>query len=70
MCLIKVYLSKGEDKELVAEDVAFAVKERDKVVLRSLDFEDTSTIEDVDISYLDMVNSIMVIVPKGEEVLQ
>ena len=64
MCLIKVYLSKGEDRELVAEDVAFVVKEGDKIVLRSLDFEDTSTLDGVDISYLDTLNSVMIIRPK------
>ncbi|MBW1669763.1 MAG: CooT family nickel-binding protein [Deltaproteobacteria bacterium] len=66
MCLIKVYLGKGEDKELVAEDVAFVVKEEDKIVLRSLDFEDTSTLDGVDISFLDALNSVMVITPKEE----
>ncbi len=67
MCLIKVYLGKGEDRELVAEDVAFVVKEGDKIVLRSLDFEDTSTLDGVDISYLDTLNSVMIIRPKGGE---
>lgn len=61
MCLIKVYMDKGEGKELVAEKVAFVVKEEDKIVLRSLEFEDLSTLEGVDISLLDTLNSVMVI---------
>jgi len=65
MCLIKVYMEKGEDKKLVAEEVAFVVKEGDKIVLRSLEFEDLSALEGVDISLLDMLNSVMVIRPKN-----
>jgi predicted RNA-binding protein len=65
MCLIKVYMDKGEGKELVAEEVAFVVKEEDKIVLRSLEFEDLSALEGVDISLLDTLNSVMVIRPKN-----
>ena len=65
MCLIKVYMDKGENKELVAEEVAFVVKEEDKIILRSLEFEDLSALEGVDISLLDMLNSVMVIRPKN-----
>ena len=64
MCLIKVYMDKGEGKELVAEEVAFVVKEKDKIVLRSLEFED-SALEGVDISLIDLLNSVMVIRPKN-----
>ena len=65
MCLIKVYMDKGEGKELVAEEVAFVVKEEDKIVLRSLEFEDLSALGGVDISLLDTLNSVMVIRPKN-----
>ena len=65
MCLIKVYMDKGEGKELVAEEVAFVVKEEDKIVLRSLEFEDLPALEGVEISLLDMLNSVMVIRPKN-----
>ena len=64
MCLIKVYMDKGESKELMAEEVAFVVKEKDKIVLRSLEFED-SALEGVDISLIDLLNSVMVIRPKN-----
>ena len=64
MCLIKVYMDKGESKELIAEEVAFVVKEKDKIVLRSLEFED-SALEGVDISLIDLLNSVMVIRPKN-----
>jgi len=58
-------MDKGEGKELVAEEVAFVVKEEDKIVLRSLEFEDLSALEGVDISLLDTLNSVMVIRPKN-----
>lgn len=64
MCLIKVYMDKGEHKELVAEEVAFVIKEGDKIVLRNLEFEDLPALEGVDISLLDTLNSIMVIKSK------
>lgn len=64
MCLIKVYMEKGEGKELIAEDVAFVIKDGDNIVLRNLEFEDLPTLEGVDISLLDTFNSIMLIKPK------
>jgi predicted RNA-binding protein len=64
MCLIKVYIDKGESKELIAEDVAFVIKDGDKIVLRNLEFEDLPALEGVDISLLDTFNSIMLIKPK------
>jgi predicted RNA-binding protein len=64
MCLIKVYMDKGESKELIAEDVAFVIKDGDKIVLRNLEFEDLPALEGVDISLLDTFNSIMLIKPK------
>jgi predicted RNA-binding protein len=67
MCLIKVYMDKGESKELVAKEVAFVIKEGDKIVLRSLEFEDLTSLEGVDISLLDTLNSIMVIKSKSLE---
>jgi len=54
-------MDKGESKELVAKEVAFVIKEGDKIVLRSLEFEDLTSLEGVDISLLDTLNSIMVI---------
>jgi predicted RNA-binding protein len=64
MCLIKVYMDKGENKELIAEEVAFVIKDGDKIVLRNLEFEDLPALEGVDISLLDTFNSIMLIKPK------
>ncbi len=57
-------MDKGEHKELVAEEVAFVIKEGDKIVLRNLEFEDLPALEGVDISLLDTLNSIMVIKSK------
>jgi len=57
-------MDKGESKELIAEDVAFVIKDGDKIVLRNLEFEDLPALEGVDISLLDTFNSIMLIKPK------
>jgi predicted RNA-binding protein len=64
MCLIKVYMDKGENKVLIAKDVAFVIKDGDKIVLRNLEFKDLPALEGVDISLLDTFNSIMLIKPK------
>ena len=64
MCLIKVYMDKGESKELIAEDVAFVIKDGDKIVLRNLELEDLPALEGFDISLLDTFNSVMLIKPK------
>ncbi|MFW6117152.1 MAG: CooT family nickel-binding protein [Thermoproteota archaeon] len=61
MCLLKAYLEKGENKELIAEDVAFVVRERNKVKLRNIDLRDIATLEDVDLSSIDTLNSVMIL---------
>lgn len=70
MCLIKVYMEKGDSKELIAEDIAFVIKDGDKIILRSLEFKDISALEDVDISLIDTLNSTMLIKSKTLEVSQ
>lgn len=64
MCLIKVYIDKGGEKELIAEDVAFVIKTGDKIVLRNFDFEDLPELHNVDISLIDTFNSVMYIKSK------
>lgn len=64
MCLIKVYMEKGDGKELIAEDIAFVIKDGDKIILRSLEFKDISALEGVDISLIDTLNSTMLIKSK------
>ena len=63
-------MDKEESKELIAEDVAFVIKDGDKIVLRNLDFEDLPALDGVDISLLDTFNSVLLIKPKFSEVLQ
>ena len=70
MCLIKVYMEKGDSKELVAEDIAFVIKNGDQIILRSLEFKDVSVLEGVDISLIDTLNSSMLIKSKTLEVPQ
>ena len=70
MCLIKVYMEKGDSKELVAEDIAFVIKNGNQIILRSLEFKDISVLEGVDISHIDTLNSSMLIKSKTLEVPQ
>lgn len=70
MCLIKVYMEKGDSKELIAEDIAFVIKDGDKIILRSLEFKDVSTLESVDISLIDTLNSTLLIKSKTSGVSQ
>lgn len=64
MCLIKVYLDKEKGRKLVARDVALIVKEGSKVTLKSVELKELATIEGVDISLIDTLNSIMIVEPK------
>jgi len=64
MCLLKVYLKKGNDRRLIAEDVALVVREGNRVKLRSLELMDVVTLEEVDISLIDTLNSVMILKPK------
>jgi len=54
-------MEKGDGRELIAEDIAFVIKDGDKIILRSLEFKDVSTLEDADISLMDTLNSTMTI---------
>jgi predicted RNA-binding protein len=64
MCLLKVYLEKGNDRRLIAEDVALVVREGSRIKLRSLELMDMVTLEEVDISLIDTLNSVMILKPK------
>ena len=64
MCLLKVYLEKGNDRRLIAEDVALVVREGSRIKLRSLELMDLVTLEEVDISLIDTLNSVMILKPK------
>jgi len=65
MCLIKVYMDGVAGRELVAREVAFIDKKGDRIKLKNLEFENVATLEGVDISLIDTLNSIMVIKPSG-----
>jgi len=64
MCLLKVYLEKGGSRRLIAEDVALVVREGSRIKLRSLELMDMVTLEEVDISLIDTLNSVMILKPK------
>lgn len=63
-------MEKGDSKELIAEDIAFIIKDGDKIILRSLEFKDIPALEGVDISLIDTLNSTMLIKSKTLEVSQ
>jgi predicted RNA-binding protein len=64
MCLLKVYLDDGAERRLIAEDVALVVREGNGVKLRSLELMDVVTLEEVNISLIDTLNSVMVLKPE------
>jgi predicted RNA-binding protein len=64
MCLLKVYLEKGSDRKLIAEDVALVVREGSGIKLRSLELMDVVTLEEVNIFLVDTLNSVMILKPK------
>jgi len=69
MCLLKVYLEKGGSRELIAEEVALVVREGSGIKLRSLELMDVVSLEDVDVSLIDTLNSVMILKPKTKEVV-
>jgi predicted RNA-binding protein len=64
MCLLKVYLEKGDSKSLIAKDVALVVREGSGIKLRSLELMDIVSLENVNISLIDTLNSVMILKPK------
>jgi predicted RNA-binding protein len=69
MCLLKVYLEKGDSKRLIAKDVALVVREESGIKLRSLELMDMVSLEEVNIYLIDTLNSVMILKPKTEEVV-
>jgi predicted RNA-binding protein len=69
MCLLKVYLEKGDSKRLIAKDVALVVREGSGIKLRSLELMDIVSLEEVNISLIDTFNSVVILKPKTEEVV-
>jgi len=64
MCLLKVYLEEGDERRLIAEDVALIAREGDGFKLLGLDLKEEEVLEKVDVSSVDTLNSIMVFKPK------
>jgi predicted RNA-binding protein len=65
MCLLKVYLEEYTGRKLIARDVALIVKEGDIVSLKSIELEEVATLEEVDVSLIDTLNSVMILKPKA-----
>ena len=59
MCLLTVYLEADSDKKLIANDVALIYKEGNTVSLKSIELETVATLEQVDVTSIDTLNSIL-----------
>jgi predicted RNA-binding protein len=66
MCLLKVYMDRRNGQNLVAEEVAFVTREGNKLKLQRLESRDHVVLEDVYVSLIDTLNSVMVLKPKTE----
>jgi len=64
MCLLKVYLDKGGDRRLIAEDVALIKKEGGGFKLLGLELREEAMLEEVDVSLVDTLNAVMILKPK------
>jgi hypothetical protein len=61
MCLLKVYLEEENEKKFIAKDIALVIKEENMIKLYKLETEDVINLENIDISSIDTINSIMII---------
>jgi len=65
MCLLKVYIDEGKSgRKLVADEVALISREGDSIILKNLDFEETS-LHNIEIVSIDTLNSVLIL--KGRE---
>lgn len=64
MCLLTVYLEKGNERRRIAEEVALIVREKEGFKLLGLDLEGEEVVETVEVSLVDTLNSILVFTPK------
>ncbi len=63
MCLLKVYLEEDTDRKLIAKEVFLILKEGNIVSLKSMELETVVTLEEVDVSSIDTLNSVMILKP-------
>lgn len=61
MCLLKVYLEEGNNRKLITENIALISKEGNTIKLHKLETGDVINLENIDISLIDTLNSIMII---------
>lgn len=64
MCLLKVYSEEEGGRRLVAKDVALVVKEDSGFKLIGLELVGGVALEDVEVSRIDTLNSVMIVKPK------
>ena len=61
MCLLKVFLEAESDRKLIASDVALIYKEGTSITLKSIELKSIATLEQVDITSIDTLNSILIL---------
>jgi len=60
MCLLKAYVEKDGKKELVASDVTFIYVKDGEIRLKKLKGLEELVLENVRLSYLDALNSVVI----------
>lgn len=67
MCLLRVYLETGSSgKKLIAQDVSFILHEKGRVTVKDIEFKEIF-LENVEISVVDALNSVLILKRKGED---
>ena len=63
MCLLKVYLEENNGRKLIASEVALILKEGNIVSLKSIALQTVATLEEVDVTSIDTLNSVLILKP-------
>ena len=62
MCLLKVYLDKGSERELIASEITLIVQENNRVKLSDIQFREI-TLDNVEISRISALDSELILKP-------
>ena len=62
MCLLKVYLDKGSERELIASEITLILQENNRVKLSDIQFREI-TLDNVEISRISALDSELILKP-------
>jgi len=62
VCLLKVYLDKGSERELIASEITLIVQENNRVKLSDIQFREI-TLDNVEISRISALDSELILKP-------